>query len=423
MANEKAIKYLPEAAPYIEEVVKGLIGRRKLMRLTGANENQCKTFLQMVDKDEAFTATITNNYQREGDVISAFVGERVLNIDEYCEFYGFDRNTVKSWKLVTHTGTPYYNIAFYEQSERPLTEDFIEAVIKKHIERPKVEFQEFKIEYDFDMLTITDVHVGMTTNATGFSLYGGKWDKEELMKRAKTLVEFVISNKKSPVLIVNDLGDLLDGWNSKTVRQGHDLPQNMDNEEAFDSGLNFKAFILNALSSHFLRIEVHNVCNDNHSGAFGYTVNSALKKMMEQMYGHIRVYNHRKFIDHYFEGKHCILLSHGKDKDHVKFSFKPKLDSAGKNKIDDYITNFIWGKSEFFLQFIKGDSHAFLFDFFSSDDYHYKNYPAFSPSSEWIQTNYKKGRSGFVLEHYSNEIETPVVNPSFFDWQYKKGNA
>ena len=51
-------------------------------------------------------------------VLSAwnFITGRMLDIDEYCEFYGLPRDDVKSYKLVSHTGTPFFNILFKEQS-------------------------------------------------------------------------------------------------------------------------------------------------------------------------------------------------------------------------------------------------------------------------------------------------------------------
>jgi hypothetical protein len=38
----------------------------------------------------------------------------------------------------------------------------------------------------------------------------------------------------------------------------------------------------------------------------------------------------------------------------------------------------------------------------TSDDFYYFNYPALSPSSQWVQNNFKKGRRGFILESSLN---------------------
>jgi hypothetical protein len=44
----------------------------------------------------------------------------------------------------------------------------------------------------------------------------------------------------------------------------------------------------------------------------------------------------------------------------------------------------------------------------TSDDFDYYNYHAASPSSQWVQNNFKKGRRGFVIEHY-NGLENAIT--------------
>jgi hypothetical protein len=56
-----------------------------------------------------------------------------------------------------------------------------------------------------------------------------------------------------------------------------------------------------------------------------------------------------------------------------------------------------------------------LFDYCSSDEFDYFNFPAFSPSSEWVQTNFKKGRSGFVFFQIDLTCNRKVVMPYFFN--------
>ena len=57
-----------------------------------------------------------------------------------------------------------------------------------------------------------------------------------------------------------------------------------------------------------MRIKLNNICEDNHAGAFGYVVNSAVKQILEQKYKNVYVNNMRKFINHYFIGTHCFIL-------------------------------------------------------------------------------------------------------------------
>ena len=198
----------------------------------------------------------------------------------------------------------------------------------------------------------------------------------------------------------------MDGFNAQTTRGGHDLPQNMTNEEAFDCALEFKMILLDLLVSHYKKIVFNNICNDNHAGSFGYFVNSAFKEIAERKYKHVTVQNHRRFLNHYFAGDTCYIITHGKDDSTLKFGFKPTLDSKAMEKIDQYCKQYkIYSKCSKVV-FKKGDSHQCLMDMCTSDDFFYFNYPALSPSSQWVQNNFKKGRRGFVLESSKNGMIT-----------------
>ena len=87
----------------------------------------------------------------------------------------------------------------------------------------------------------------MNPNDNGFSLYGGKWDEEEINNNLDIMIKHTLENKKSNTLIIDELGDFMDGWGAETVRKGHHLPQNMDNEKAFDVGLGFKLKLIDSL--------------------------------------------------------------------------------------------------------------------------------------------------------------------------------
>lgn len=267
----------------------------------------------------------------------------------------------------------------------------------------------------FDRLVYTDVHIGMNPNPSGYSQYGGKWDEDEIMDRACKMVEFVAQNRRSKGICIDDLGDLMDGWSGQTARKHHDLPQNMDNQKAFDVALKFKLYIASALSALYDDVVINNICEDNHSSSFGYIANSAFKTAAELMLKNISVVNHRRFINHYRVGNNVFIITHGKDSEHLKFGFSPKLDARQTSKIDDYIDENYLLSPDVRIEFSKGDSHQMLFDWDSSTRFDYFNYPALCPSSNWIQTNYKKAPGGFVFFNY---FDTDVYIPHIkkFKW-------
>lgn len=251
----------------------------------------------------------------------------------------------------------------------------------------------------FDRLVLTDIHIGMNPNPDGFSLYGGKWDEEELNNRLRKVIDYVVNNQFSNKLIIHDLGDYMDGWDGFTTRGGHSLPQNMDNQKAFDVGLTFKIKLIDSLIDYYNEIEVINICNDNHAGAFGYVVNSAFKSFIELKYpDNVKVINQRKFIDHYLIDNRCFILTHGKDDKSLKFGFKPILDSNQIEKIKNYIDENKLHRYK--IEFSKGDSHQLIFDSSTSKHFEYQNFGAFSPPSNWVQTNFQNSISSFTFFNY-----------------------
>lgn len=350
--------------------------------------------------------TISNDYKDK--VMSAidYVSKGIMDIDQYCTKYGLPRKDITSYKLVTHTGTPYYNIVFKEIAGIEAIN--YEDILKKYTKGIKpIRGKVYPIGSDFDTLTYTDVHIGMETDKYGTAMYALKWDKESILKSCDIMIERVLQNKTSDTLIVDELGDFMDGLHGKTTRGGHDLPQNMTDEEAFDVALSFKLRLAEGLCANYKNVRFNNICNDNHAGVFGYFVNKSFKEICKGY----NIHNYRKFINHYYVGDVCFIITHGKEERALKFGFKTHLDHKQIEKIDQYCKqNNIYKKSKRII-FKKGDTHLALFDLCTTDDFDYFNYPALSPSSEWVQTNFKKGRRGFVLESFSG-IES-TIKPVF----------
>jgi hypothetical protein len=161
--------------------------------------------------------------------------------------------------------------------------------------------------------------------------------------------------------------------------------------------------MIDELFKHYSHIKVVNICNDNHSGSFGYIVNSAFKTYVELKYpDNIEVINQRKFIDHYIVDNRCFILTHGKDDKSLKFGFKPQIDPTQIEKIKNYIDEYKLYTYD--IEFSKGDSHQLIFDLTSSTAFEYQNFGAFSPPSDWVKTNFKNTKSSFtVFNYYENQ--------------------
>jgi len=226
-------------------------------RLTDKQWQKIGTFRG--NKETVKSESLPNDYNKSKLVLSAWdKNGYMMDIDKYCNVYQLPRQDISSYKLVSHTGTPFYNIVFKETFIEEVKSLDIDGIIKKYVKPIVLNVQEIQTNYLFDRLVYTDVHIGMTTNENGFSLYGGKWDETEIENRLNALIKHVLSNKKSNTLLIDELGDFMDGWDGETTRKGHKLPQNMDNEKAFDTGLRFKVKLVDSLAKHYKKI----ICNN-----------------------------------------------------------------------------------------------------------------------------------------------------------------
>lgn len=253
----------------------------------------------------------------------------------------------------------------------------------------------------FDKLVITDVHVGMDASNKGQSLYDVVWNKEELFKNLEICINHVIEYQKSKTLYIAELGDFFDGFNGLTTRGGHQLPQNMTNNEAFENGLLFKVTMIKELLKYYDKITFRSVTNNNHGGSFDEICSTALYHYCNVAFGSkVKIITQTKFIDYEIIGNRLFLYCHGKDRSHLKWGFKTKIDSNQINKIIGYLNaNNLLNKG-YDITFLKGDSHQLLLDFSSSDVFKYFNFPSFAPQSDWVGTNFQRGQSGLMFFNY-----------------------
>ena len=375
---------------------------------------------------ENSTETETNQYKPElSNMPSAWCAEkgRFYTIEEFCDVYGLDKNSVKSSKLVSHNASHMtYNIAFFNEEEEAIldVDKHLDEVIQKYIEPvpSNVAGNILNNNEWFDRLVYSDVHVNMNVNGKdGDALYEGKWDEEEVLKRLDLMIEHVKTFKKSNTLVITDLGDFLDGLSGQTTRKGHELPQNTNDKDAFELALKFKIKLVDSLVNDFDTIICNNITNDNHAGLFSYFVSSAVEKILTQRYsGKVKVNTMKRFINHYSIGKHTFVEMHGKDIGEMKFGFKPKLDAVQADKLDQYCKEYKLYNGNY-IEVSKGDSHQAIYDDTTSNDFSYYNYPAFSPPSNWVKTNYSNTRSGFNFFNIHKEQNLKISIPYWFDKQ------
>lgn len=263
---------------------------------------------------------------------------------------------------------------------------------------------------------ISDAHIGMDTNIEdamfGFE-YGEDVFKRHLNMFFNSLKEKIDFYGSFDLIIIDDLGDGLDGFNEETTRGGHKLQQNMTNKQAWSAYVTnkldtiLKIINLNGASKY----EFRNVCNDNHVGDWGWSANMAIKMVLEQTFNNVKYYVLNRPMEHFVYGKHTFILTHGKDKNLMMKNWSYHLTDKIANMIRQYIDHH--NISTPYIHLDKGDLHKLAFD--REPKFDYRSFMSFAPPSAWIQANFGVSYCGFsvqVIPKDTNEIQHTDV---FFD--------
>ena len=109
-----------------------------------------------------------NDYDTEGKFIMSAWDDnhKVMDLETYCEYYGLPFESITSHKLVSHTGTPFYNIVWKEKS---IFDDFdyigeLEKQLKK-VKKNKNKKGPVKLS-KVGCINLTDLHLGAYMLAT-----------------------------------------------------------------------------------------------------------------------------------------------------------------------------------------------------------------------------------------------------------------
>lgn len=112
-------------------------------------------------KNEFRTETAPNNYKATPLILSAWSKEGyMMNIDEYCEVYKLPREDITSYKLVSHTGTPFFNIVFKENLSEGVDLESIREILNNELQRTyRYESRSYKQDKE-GVLKWADLHFG-----------------------------------------------------------------------------------------------------------------------------------------------------------------------------------------------------------------------------------------------------------------------
>lgn len=250
--------------------------------------------------------------------------------------------------------------------------------------------------------TLSDMHVGLDPNPDNKSLFGYEYNaaifNEHIDKVINSVVKEYDSNGAFDLLLIDDLGDGLDGYNKLTTRGGHELEQNMSNEEAFKTYVEGKLRLIETLIDMGVarKYQVRNVGACNHSGSFGRIANTTIKMILDRVYEKdiVDFYILERFMEHFDYGVHTFILTHGKDDKYMFKGLPYTLNDKTIAFINDYIDHY--GITNKHIHVEKGDLHRVGYD--RTKKFDYRNFMSFAPPSAWVQGNFGDGYSGYSVQ-------------------------
>lgn len=259
--------------------------------------------------------------------------------------------------------------------------------------------------------TITDSHVGLDPDKKGTSLFKYKYNAEIFNANIDHVIASIQKEHQThgrfEVLFIDCLGDHMDGWNGETTRGGHKLDQNLGNAEQFRVfTVGFLRLVETVIGMNIAdKVVVRAVTDCNHSGTFGEIAFMAIKAILDRVYGSEVFEFHilTRFMEHFYYGDHCHILTHGKDQESMKHGLPKELNDKTINYINSYIDHYEIRSKYIHLE--KGDLHTVNFN--RTKKFDYRNFMSFAPPSTWVQKNFGDTYSGYsiqVVPKHSGEV-------------------
>ena len=159
-------------------------------------------------------------------------------------------------------------------------------------------------------LYLADMHIGSKCESN--TLYPNPYTKEEIERRLNALFDKIKEYGFYNKIIINLMGDSLDGMDNQTARRDHFMPQEMDNMEQLETFLELTTkFILNC-KTIANNVDVYSVKCGNHGGFWEYTANLALQNALKVIAPDIKFTLFKDYFGAYTVNNEVIIIHHGK---------------------------------------------------------------------------------------------------------------
>ena len=303
-----------------------------------------------------------------------------------------------------------------EKDELKEANKLINKLVKENLELKKntgdfhfiedVEIKPWRIKEKYTtnkslMLHLSDIHIGSCL--TSGSLFENNWNEEELERRLDRIVDLIGDNFGTlDTIVLNMLGDYLDGMDNQTARRDHFMPQNMDNREQFNVFIRQMLSFIGQLSHYCSKLIIYAVPEGNHDGSAGYMAIKALEYAAKRKFPDIEFTVFEKFFGYYKFNNETFLIMHGKDSAYMKKPLPLNLNSDSSNLIRDWLDRE--GLHEEHIHIIKGDLHSNNLN--ACRKFDYRNVLCLFGESDYSQYNYQSNGYGISYDLFIENIRT-----------------
>ena len=251
------------------------------------------------------------------------------------------------------------------------------------------------------MLHLSDIHVGACLESG--NLYENTWNEEELERRLDKIIDLISENFGIvDHIVINMLGDYLDGMDNMTARRDHVMPQNMDNREQFNVFIRQMISFIGQLAYYTSKITIYAVPEGNHDGVSGYMAIKALEYATKAKFPDINFTVFDRFFGTYKFNGETYLIMHGKDARFMKKPLPLNLNSDSNVIIRDWLDRE--GLVESNIHIIKGDLHSNNLN--ACRKFDYRNVLSLFGDSDYSQYNYPSNGYGVSYDFFIGDIRT-----------------
>ena len=250
------------------------------------------------------------------------------------------------------------------------------------------------------ILHISDTHVGAALSST--SLFNNEWNESEFARRLTELVSKINDLGKFDKIIINLLGDYLDGMDGMTARRDHVMPQNMDNKQQFNVFIKHMLHFIEDIQSLCNNIEIYAVPEGNHGGFADYFAIKALEYATNSYFPNIPFTVFDRYYGVFSVGSHRYLVFHGKDGQFMKKPMPLNLNDTTSTLLRDWMDREqMTGEN---IHIIKGDLHSNNLN--SCRKFDYRNVLSLFGDSDYSQMNYVSNSYGVSYDLFIGNVRT-----------------